>query len=259
MENQNTISTLESGILTIVINRPEKLNALNQQTLNELSAAMDRVYNEAEVKGVIITGSGEKAFVAGADISEFQDFNASQGKDLAEKGQFLFDRIERSPKAVIAAVNGFALGGGCELAMACHIRIASDNAMFGQPEVNLGIVPGYGGTQRMPHLVGKGKALELLLTGDMIDAKTAHSIGLANHVVPLNEVISFSSSILKRIISKSPMAVSKTIKSIIAGYDYDVNGYKEEIKNFSESFNTGDFIEGTTAFLEKRKPDFYKN
>ncbi|NQY09064.1 MAG: enoyl-CoA hydratase/isomerase family protein [Flavobacteriales bacterium] len=258
MERKSTLTSIKNGILTLTINRPEKLNALSQATVLEISEVVDEIYNNDEIKGAIITGSGEKAFVAGADISEFVGFTPAEGKMLGERGQFLFDRIERSPKVIIAAVNGFALGGGCELAMCCHFRVAAENAMFGQPEVNLGIVPGYGGTQRMAQHTGKGMAMELLLTGSMIDAERAKSIGLVNHIVTQEELIPFSETILSRIISKSPMAVAKTIKSINAGYDDGVDGYKEEIKNFSESFDTGDFLEGTSAFLEKRKPDFTK-
>ncbi|MCC6288393.1 MAG: enoyl-CoA hydratase/isomerase family protein [Chitinophagaceae bacterium] len=249
--------SFQSQILIITINRPDKLNALNKQVIEELSAAIDDVYNNPEIKSAIITGSGEKAFVAGADISEFTALDASAGKALAQKGQEnVFDKIENSPKPVIAAVNGFALGGGCELAMACHFRIASNNARFGQPEVNLGLIPGYGGTQRLTQLIGKGRAMELILTGNMIDANTALQYGLVNHVTTPEELIKKATSILDIINSKAPLAVAGSIKAVNAVFNEQVNGYQTEIDTFAELFDTKDAKEGAAAFMEKRKPVF---
>ncbi|MFT3949275.1 MAG: enoyl-CoA hydratase-related protein [Agriterribacter sp.] len=249
--------SFQSQTLIITINRPDKLNALNKQVIEELGAAIDDVYNNAEIKSAIITGSGEKAFVAGADISEFTALDASGGKALAQKGQeSVFDKIENSPKPVIAAVNGFALGGGCELAMACHFRIAGNNARFGQPEVNLGLIPGYGGTQRLTQLIGKGRAMELILTGNMIDANTALQYGLVNHVTAPEELIKKTASILDIINSKAPLAVAGAIKAINAVFNEQVNGYKTEIDTFAELFDTKDAKEGAAAFMEKRKPVF---
>lgn len=252
----NTLLTnLENKIFTITINRPDKMNALNQQVMNEINIVFDEVYKDSEIKSVIITGAGEKAFVAGADISEFSGLTQQQGMALAKKGQDIFFKIENCPKPVIAAVNGFALGGGCELAMACHIRIASDNAKFGQPEVNLGLIPGYGGTQRLTMLVGKGKAIELLLTGNMIDAATALQLGLVNYVVPQNEILNKAKEILTIINSKAPLAVSKCLNAANHAFT-GIKGYEQELFGFSECFTTEDVKEGTGAFLEKRKPEF---
>jgi enoyl-CoA hydratase len=205
---------------------------------------------------VIITGSGAKAFAAGADIVEFKGLNEAQGKILAKRGHDTFDKIEKSPKPVIAAVNGFALGGGCELAMACHIRIATDAAKFGQPEVNLGIIPGYGGTQRMVQLIGKGKTLELLMTADLIDAHTAHTLGLVNHVVSAAELIDRSRAILTKIGSKAPIAIAKVIEAVNAHFKDGVDGFDTEVNLFAECAATEDFVEGAAAFLEKRKANF---
>jgi len=251
----NTLLTsLEDGIFTITINRPDKMNALNTNVMDDLSKVMDEVANNNEIKSAIITGSGAKAFVAGADISEFTGLDHQQGLALAKKGQDIFFKIERSTKPVIAAVNGFALGGGCELAMACHFRLASDNAKFGQPEVNLGLIPGYGGTQRLVHLIGKGRAIELLLTADMVDANTALQYGLVNHVVPHAELLDKCKSILQKINSKAPVAVGYCIAAANAAAT--PKGYEEEIFGFGECFSTEDVKEGTTAFLEKRKANF---
>jgi enoyl-CoA hydratase len=254
----NTIITnLENNICTIIINRPDKLNALNKDVITELSAALDEVYNNAEIRSAIITGAGPKAFVAGADITEFLTLDAAGGKELAQKGQdMVFNKIEHSPKPVIAAVNGFALGGGCELAMACHFRLCSENAKFGQPEVNLGLIPGYGGTQRLTQLVGKGRAMEMLMSANMIDANTALQYGLVNYVVPAEELLNKAKAILETINSKAPLAVAACIKAANAVFDETQNGYQTEIDAFGDCFVTEDMKEGTTAFLEKRKAEF---
>ncbi|MGZ8551706.1 MAG: enoyl-CoA hydratase/isomerase family protein [Chitinophagaceae bacterium] len=248
---------LENDTCTITVNRPDKLNALNKTVIEELGAAIDEVINNTGIRSAVITGSGAKAFVAGADISEFASLNASGGKALAQKGQDLvFTKIENSPKPIIAAVNGFALGGGCELAMSCHFRIASENAKFGQPEVNLGLIPGYGGTQRLVQLIGKGRAMELLMTGNMIDANTALHYGLVNHVVPQDELLTKAKNILELINSKAPLAVAGCIKAANAVFDENKNGYTVEINSFGELFDTADAKEGASAFLEKRKANF---
>ncbi|RFS22591.1 enoyl-CoA hydratase [Chitinophaga silvatica] len=246
----------EDGIFTITINRPEKMNALNQQVLKELALAVEEIYSDRTIKAAIITGAGEKAFVAGADISEFLTLSEENGRDLAQLGQVIFQRIENSPKPVVAAVNGFALGGGCELAMACHFRIASENARFGQPEVNLGLIPGYGGTQRLTQLVGKGKAMELMMSGDMISSADALSWGLVNYVVPAAELMSKTISILQKINAKAPLAVSRVIKCVNAAIDKQVDGYETELDEFAACFGTKDMEEGTAAFIQKRVPNF---
>lgn len=244
-------------ILIITINRPDKLNALNKTVIEELGAAVDDVYNNPGIQSAIITGSGNKAFVAGADISEFSALDGAGGKALSEKGQLLvFDKIEQSPKPIIAAVNGFALGGGCELAMACHFRLAAGNAKFGQPEVNLGLIPGYGGTQRLTHLIGKGRAMELILTGEMIDAATALQYGLVNYVVPAEELLPKTLSILELINTKAPLAVAGGIKAVNAALDPQLNGYATEVATFAALFDTEDAKEGAAAFLEKRRAVF---
>lgn len=252
-----TISTtLTDGIFTIAINRPDKMNALNQTVMNELALAVDEVYKNKEIKSAIITGTGEKAFIAGADISEFLELSPEQGAVLAKKGHTVFQRIEECPKPVAAAVNGFALGGGCELAMACHFRIASTNARFGQPEVNLGLIPGYGGTQRLTKLVGKGRALELMMTADMISAADAHAMGLVNHVVGAAELLNKTKEILKKIHTKAPLAIAGVIKCANAALDNDTDGFALEIDTFSSCFATKDLEEGAAAFLQKRKANF---
>lgn len=249
--------SFQNQVLIITINRPDKLNALNKNVIEELSAAVNDVYNNPEIKSAIITGSGPKAFVAGADISEFTALDAAGGKALAEKGQTnLFNKIENCSKPIIAAVNGFALGGGCELAMACHFRIASNNAKFGQPEVNLGLIPGYGGTQRLTQLIGKGRAMEMILTGKMIDATTALQYGLVNDVTTPEELLSKALTILEMINSKAPLAVAGSIKAVNAVFNESVDGYQLEINTFGELFDTADAKEGAAAFLEKRKPVF---
>jgi enoyl-CoA hydratase len=257
MNFENILVTSENGIGQITINRPSKLNALNIATIQDLHSAIESLENNEEIKVVILTGEGEKAFVAGADISEFADFSVEEGAKLAAQGQeLLFDFIENLRKPVIAAVNGFALGGGLELAMSCHFRIASDNAKMGLPEVSLGVIPGYGGTQRLPQLVGKGRAMEMILTAGMIDAETAKSYGLVNHILPQVDLIDFCTGIAQKIIRNSPVAIGKAIEAVIANYTSGVNGYAIEIKNFGACFATDDFKEGTTAFLEKRKAVF---
>ncbi|WP_236676064.1 enoyl-CoA hydratase/isomerase family protein [Chryseolinea lacunae] len=244
-------------ILTVTVSRPAALNALDNETLDGLREIIQEVYQNDETRGIILTGEGEKAFVAGADIKELSVLNAQEALALVEKTHRLFKQIEDCPKPIIAAVNGFALGGGCELAMACHMRIATENAKFGQPEVTLGIIPGYGGTQRLTQLVGRGKALELMLTGDMITAAEAKTIGLVNHVVATHaDMMTLATSMLTRILSKGPLAVARVIQSVNAGYSFEADGYSAEARNFAALTTTADFKEGTTAFIEKRKPNF---
>ena len=246
-----------TGILTVTINRPTKLNALNAATIVELGEAMAQARQDAAVRGILLTGSGEKAFVAGADIAEMAHLSGPEAQALAARGQAVFRQLETSPKPVVAAVNGFALGGGCELAMACHIRVASDNARFGQPEVNLGLLPGYGGTQRLVQLVGKGKALELLLTADQVKADEALRLGLANHVVPQAELLDFSKTLLLKILGKAPVAIGLIIDCVNTYFDQGGEaGYTAEAAAFGQAFGTEDFREGTTAFLEKRAANF---
>lgn len=249
-------TSLENSILTITINRPDKLNALNKTVFDELDAVLDEIYKNPEIKSVIITGSGAKAFVAGADITEFNGLNKEQAMNLAKRGQDVFFKIENSPKPIVAAVNGFALGGGCELAMACHFRIASSNAKFGQPEVNLGLIPGYGGTQRLTQLIGKGRAIELLISANMIDAPAALQHGLVNAVVSSEELLNKTRSILEIINSKAPIAVANCITAANAAFDDRKDGFVTEIRLFGECFATEDMKEGTSAFLEKRKAEF---
>lgn len=245
-----------NGILFVTINRPEKLNALNFETLEELDEVVSLIYNDNMVKGAIITGAGEKAFVAGADINEFLTLNEINGRKAAERGQEIFEKIEDCFKPIIAAVNGFALGGGCELALACHLRIATPNAVFGQPEVNLGLLPGYGGTQRLPKLIGKGRAMELLLTADTITADVALAYGLVNKVVSKEALISECKTMLEKIFTKAPLAISMVIESVNIYYDAQRNGYQAEANFFGHCCDTEDFKEGVKAFFEKRKADF---
>jgi len=257
MSYQNILVSTANNIATITINRPSKLNALNKATIEELHNAFAEADSDTVIKVIILTGSGEKAFVAGADISEFADFNVKEGGKLAKKGQELvFDFIENLSTPVIAAINGFALGGGLELAMACHFRVASDNVKMGLPEVSLGVIPGYGGTQRLPQLVGKGKAMELIMTAGMIAAEEAKSYGLVNHVTTQEELIPLAEKIASKIMRNSPMAISAAIKAVNANFKTSVNGYDVEVEAFGSCFGTDDFIEGTTAFLEKRKANF---
>ena len=257
MNYENILVATNESIATITINRPSKLNALNVATIQELHSAFENLENQNEIRAIILTGNGEKAFVAGADISEFANFSVEQGAQLAAQGQeILFNFIENLKTPVIAAVNGFALGGGLELAMACHFRIASDNAKMGLPEVSLGVIPGYGGTQRLPQLVGKGRAMEMIMTAGMITADDAYRSGLVNHVVPQLDLLDFCNSIAQKIIRNSPVAISQAINAINANFKDGENGYKIEIKAFGKCFETEDFKEGTTAFLEKRKAVF---
>ena len=257
MSYNNILVTKADGMATVTINRPEKLNALNKATIAELHEAFAALDNDDTVLVVMVTGSGEKAFVAGADISEFANFSVAEGAELAAQGQeLLFDFVENMKTPVIAAVNGFALGGGLELAMACHFRIASDNAKMGLPEVSLGVIPGYGGTQRLPQLVGKGKAMEMIMTAGMITADDAKTVGLVNHVVAQAELMDFCTGIAQKIMKNSPYAIGKAIGAVNANFRDGVNGFNTEIKSFGECFSSEDFKEGTTAFLEKRKATF---
>ena len=254
---QTLQTSLENNIFLITINRPDKLNALNKAVLEELSTAIDEVINNVEIKSAIITGSGPKAFVAGADITEFLSLDIAGGKALAQRGQDLvFNKIENCPKPIVAAVNGFALGGGCELAMCCHFRVASENAKFGQPEVNLGLIPGYGGTQRLVQLIGKGKALELLMSAAMIDANEAKQLGLVNYVTAPEALLDHTKQILSVINSKAPLAVAACIKTANAVFDETKNGFDVEVEEFGKCFATSDMKEGVAAFLEKRKSNF---
>lgn len=257
MNYENILVSIEEKIATVTINRPTKLNALNKTTINDLQKAFKLLAKNNDIRVIVLTGSGEKAFVAGADISEFANYSIEEGTALAAEGQEkLFDFIENLKKPVIAAVNGFALGGGLELAMACHFRIASDNAKMGLPEVSLGLIPGYGGTQRLPQLIGKGRAMEMIMTAGMLNAEEAKQYGLVNHVVPQVELIAYCNGIAEKIIKNAPYAISKAIKAINANYKDGKNGFETEIKSFGKCFGTKDFIEGTTAFLEKRKAEF---
>jgi len=257
MNFENILVDQENGLATITINRPKKLNALNKVTIEELHNALKAIEEDTSVKVIVITGSGEKAFVAGADISEFAHFSVDDGGRLAAKGQeMLFNYVENFSKPVIAAVNGFALGGGLELAMACHFRVASDNARMGLPEVSLGVIPGYGGTQRLPQLVGKGKAMELIMTAGMIPAEDALACGLVNYVTPQEELLPLAQKLAGKIMRNSSVAISGAIRAVNANYTDGVNGFETEIEEFGNCFGTEDFKEGTTAFLEKRKADF---
>jgi enoyl-CoA hydratase len=249
----------DHNIAKIIINRPDKLNALNNNVLNELGTAFKHIRQESSIKGVILTGQGEKAFVAGADIRDLSTLNEKTGKRASENGQDIFNYIEETPKPVIALVNGYALGGGTELALACHIRIATENAVFGLPEVGLGLIPGYGGTQRLTRLVGKGRALEMILSGSHIKAMRALETGLVNRVVPIREGAEAAAEMMNLIIRNSPVAVAKAIHAVnTCEYDRD-EGYQVESNHFGELCGTSDFKEGTTAFLEKRKANFTGN
>jgi enoyl-CoA hydratase len=259
------LTHLENGVLTITINRPDKLNALNKEVFDDLDAVLTEVYNNIEIKAAIITGAGPKAFVAGADISEFLSLNKEAALALAKRGQDVFFRIENSPKPIVAAVNGFALGGGCELAMACHFRYASDNAKFGQPEVNLGLIAGYGGTQRLTQLVGKGRSMELHMSGAMMDAQQAAFAGLVNKVCTAENLLEEVTKAVQNIVSKAPVALSKVIECINvavvsdSAYTNGKTGYDKEVEAFGDCFETNDMKEGVTAFLEKRKANFTGN
>ena len=260
MKYNNILTETNNGVTTITINRPNKLNALNKQTIEELHNAFEEMDIDDQTKVIVLTGSGEKAFVAGADISEFANFDMEEGSKLAVRGQkLLFDFVENLSTPVIAAVNGFALGGGLELAMSCHFRVASNNARMGLPEVSLGVIPGYGGTQRLPQLVGKGRAMEMIMTAGMIDADQALNYGLVNHVKSQEELLSFCYELAHKIQRNSSVAIGKAIKAINANYRDGKNGFKVEIKQFGKCFGTEDFKEGTTAFLQKRKANFPGN
>jgi enoyl-CoA hydratase len=256
------LTNLDNGIFTITINRPDKMNALNKDVFNDLDAVMDEVNSNAEIKSAIITGAGPKAFVAGADITEFNSLSKDEAMSLSRRGQEVFFKIENCRKPVVAAVNGFALGGGCELAMACHFRLCSENAKFGQPEVNLGLIPGYGGTQRLTQLVGKGKSMELQMTAQLVDANEALRLNLVNHVTTSETLLDKVKEILLVIQSKAPIAVGKIIDCINvavvsdSAYTNGKSGYEKEIEAFGDCFDTEDMVEGTTAFLEKRKAAF---
>lgn len=257
MAYENLIIRDEGHVRFITINRESKLNALNKDTLEELHIALRETFQDENVRGAVLTGAGEKAFVAGADISEFSTYDEGQGRELAREGhRKVFDLIQNAPKPVVAAINGFALGGGLELALACHLRIASMNAKLGLPEVSLGLIPGYGGTQRLTQLVGRGRALEMILTGDMIAAEKGLEYGLINHVVDQEELLTKATEILNKIASRSPNAVQAAIRAVNAGFHAHQNGFEAEIDEFGKCFGTADFKEGVAAFLEKRKPKF---
>jgi enoyl-CoA hydratase len=254
---KNIILEKNPPAAVVTINRPDKMNALNNQTLSEIAQAFDELRSLKQIKGVVVTGAGEKAFVAGADISEIAVLDEKSALEFAQNGQEIFLQIEQFPKPVLAAVNGFALGGGCELALACHFRICSENARFGQPEVNLGIIPGFGGTQRLSRAIGKGYAMEMCVTGQMVAAQEALRINLVNHVYPLAELLPQAKEIIKMISEKSAHAVRQVIDSVNRGLDENlVTGLNIEAKNFSYCCGHGDKTEGTSAFLEKRKPRF---
>lgn len=260
MTFENVLTEIDNNTMIITVNRPEKLNALNNKTIEELHEALHEAEHDKQIKCIIITGSGSKAFVAGADISEFADYTVNQGKQLSATGHFkIFNFIENYSKPVIAAVNGFALGGGLELALACHIRVASDNAKMGLPEVTLGVIPGYGGTQRLAQLVGKGKAFEMILTADMLNANEALTWGLVNHVTTQEELLNKCKDLAAKIGLRSSVAVKTAIKVINSGFNKQENGYEVEIEEFGKLFATADFREGVNAFLEKRKANFPGN
>ncbi len=254
---KNLLEKLSEGILTISINRPEKRNALNTLTLSELKTCVENALDTKEVKGMIIIGAGEKAFVSGADIAEFKELNELNGRKFSENGQEIFTLIENSHKPIIAVVNGYALGGGCELALACHIRIGTNNAFFGQPEVSLGLIPAYGGTQRLTQTIGRGKALEMMMTGEMITAQQAYACGLLNHIVATREDgLLKAREILEKIFKNAPLAIGMVINCVSSVFRTDQDGFQIEANSFANCCKTQDFIEGTTAFLEKRAPEF---
>ena len=258
MKQYNTLTTeLRNKTLLISLNRPQALNALNIEVITELKDLLDTVCDDNTIGGLILTGTGEKSFAAGADIKEIAELNEVNARSFAERGQEVFSMIEKFPKPIIAAVNGYALGGGCELAMACHFRLASQNAIFGQPEVNLGLIPGYGGTQRLSQLIGKGRALELMLSGNSINAEEAYRIGLVNHTEEsVDGLIEKAESLMNKILSKAPLALSMVITAANAAFDHNEDGYRVEANSFARCSGTSDFKEGTTAFIEKRKPSF---
>lgn len=256
MTYHNILIAVHNEILTITVNRPDKLNALNKKTIDEIGDAVKNAEADPAIAGIIITGAGTKAFVAGADIAEFVNYSEKEGKALSAHGHTVFKSIELCTKPVIAAVNGFALGGGCELAMSCHLRIASDNAKFGQPEVKLGVIPGYGGTQRLIQLIGKGKAFELMMTADMMDAKQALESGLVNYVTAPDQLLAKCEELIGKIKRQSPKAIAGIVRCVDAYFTDGVDGFQAEIEEFGKCFTNGDFKEGTAAFLEKRVPVF---
>jgi enoyl-CoA hydratase len=257
MSYQNLLVTEDGPFLIVTINREKALNALNQQTMKELADFFgEQLPKQSEVRGVILRGAGDRAFVAGADIKEFTGFKGDDGANMAQRGQDVFFLIERSKVPVIALIQGFALGGGCELAMACHLRIATDKARFGQPEVNLGIIPGYGGTQRLIQYIGKSKATELMMTGDMLGAEDALQLGLVNYVVAPGEEMAKAKELLEKIATKGPIAIAKVIEAVNAYYQYDQDGFAKEVSAFGEVTSSEDFKEGAQAFVEKRPAEF---
>ncbi|HKJ46056.1 MAG TPA: enoyl-CoA hydratase-related protein [Balneolales bacterium] len=247
---------VENNVAILTINRPKKLNALNNQVLDELDAAIDDIAKRDDVRGVIITGSGDRAFVAGADIAELEQLNEKTGREASRKGQEIFSKIENLAKPVIAVVNGYALGGGCELAMACHLRVATQNAKFGLPEVGLGLIPGYGGTQRLTRLIGKGRALEMILTANHVNADLALAMGLVNRLAADGQGMKEANELISVILGKGPVAIKQAIQSVHAAYGDPDKGFKREAELFGELFNTEDFKEGTSAFMNKRSPNF---
>jgi enoyl-CoA hydratase len=246
----------EDGILILTINRPDAYNALNKAFFDTMDSILDEIYSNEKIKSVILTGSGDKAFAAGADIKEFSNFDGNQAKKLSRDGQNVMNRMENCSKPIIAAVNGFALGGGCELTMCCHIRVASDNALFGQPEVNLGLIPGYAGTQRLVQLIGKGKAMEFLMTADNMKADEALRLGLVNYVVTKEELMTKCIEIATKINSKAPFAIGKIVECVQSYFKDGPIGFTTESNCFAECFETEDFKEGVAAFMEKRKALF---
>lgn len=257
MSYQNLLIHTEDHIVTVTISREKALNALNQQTMTELNQFFgEELPAMTGIRGVILNGAGDRAFVAGADIKEFLNMEGNDGAEMAKKGQDIFFLIERAQVPVVAVIKGFALGGGCELAMACHLRIAGEKARFGQPEVNLGIIPGYGGTQRLIQTIGKTKALELLMTGDMIDAAEAYRLGLVNYVMPAGEEIAKAKELINKIATKGPLAIAKVIEAVNAYFQYDADGFDNEVQGFGNVTQTSDFQEGAQAFIEKRSANF---
>ena len=257
MSFENIVVNYKDKIAVVTINRPENLNALNKQTITELNSCFLDLELNAQVRAIVLTGSGNKAFVAGADIKEFANFSEAEGKALAKEGQEqLFNTVENLLTPVIAAINGFALGGGLELAMACHIRIAGDNAQMGLPEVTLGLIPGYGGTQRLAQLVGRGRAMEMILAANFVDGKQAYVTGLVNNVVPAQNLLMEALKLAIKIANNSPVSVQAAIKAVNAGFDKAKNGFEVEVEEFGKCFGTDDFKEGIHAFLTKRKPEF---
>lgn len=257
MSFENIVVNFKDKIAVVTINRPQNLNALNKQTISELNSCFKELEASTEVRAIVLTGAGDKAFVAGADIKEFASFSEEEGKALAKDGQEqLFNLVENLSTPIIAAINGFALGGGLELAMACHMRLAADGAQMGLPEVTLGLIPGYGGTQRLAQLVGRGRAMEMILSANFIDAKQAYVSGLINNVVPAQNLLMEALKLALKISNNSPIAVQAAIKAVNAGFDKNQNGFEVEVNEFGKCFGTDDFKEGVDAFLNKRKPEF---